>query len=84
MPMLCQGALAPGMAADLIAIDLNRLDFAGALHDPVAAVVFCQSQNIDYSFVQGRRVVDGGRLAALDLEPVIKRHNAAAMRLAQV
>jgi cytosine/adenosine deaminase-related metal-dependent hydrolase len=78
------GHLTPGMAADLIAIDLNRLDFAGALHDPVAAVVFCQSQNIDYSFVQGRRVVDGGRLAALDLEPVIKRHNAAAMRLAQV
>ena len=77
------GHLAPGMAADLIALDLSRLDFAGALHDPVAAVVFCQPQNVDQSFVHGRRVVDGGRLTSLDLEPVIKRHNAAAMRLAQ-
>jgi len=35
------GALAPGMAADFIAFDLANPNFAGALHDPVAALVFC-------------------------------------------
>ncbi len=31
------GSLAPGMAADFIGYRLERLDFAGALHDPLAA-----------------------------------------------
>ncbi len=75
------GYLAPGMAADFIAIDLNQLALAGALHDPVAAVVFCQPHNVDYSFVQGRRIVDQGRLTTLELEPVIERHNEAARRI---
>ena len=75
------GYLAPGMAADLVAIDLNRVGFAGALHDPVAAVVFCRPPNVDYSFVHGKRIVDGGRLTTLELEPVIERHNTAAARI---
>ena len=37
------GALAPGMAADLVAFDLRGIGFAGGLHDPVAALVFCAS-----------------------------------------
>ena len=36
------GALAPGMAADFVAFDLRGVGHAGALHDPVAALVFCQ------------------------------------------
>lgn len=75
------GYLAPGMAADLVAIDLNRVGFAGALHDPVAAVVFCRPPNVDYSFVHGKRIVDGGRLTTLELEPVLERHNEAAARI---
>ncbi|MBK7201944.1 8-oxoguanine deaminase [Candidatus Amarolinea dominans] len=35
------GALAPGMAADFIGLNLNRLAYSGALHDPLAAVLFC-------------------------------------------
>ncbi|MDH5372175.1 MAG: 8-oxoguanine deaminase [Acidimicrobiia bacterium] len=75
------GALAPGKAADFMAIDLNRLDYAGALHDPVAAAVFCQPHNVDFLFVHGRRIVDEGQLTTLELEPVIERHNASAQRI---
>lgn len=75
------GFLAPGLAADFIAIDLNRLSYAGALHDPVAAVVFCQPGTVDFSFVHGRRIVDRGRLTTLELGPVVESHNAAARRL---
>src|SRR5512136_857984 len=35
------GQLAPGKAADFIGFRLDRLDFAGALHDPLAALIFC-------------------------------------------
>jgi 8-oxoguanine deaminase len=43
------GSLEPGKCADLFAINLNRLDYAGALHDPVAAALFCAPQTVDHS-----------------------------------
>lgn len=75
------GYLAPGMSADFIAINLNRLEYTGALRDPVAAVLFCQPRGVDWSVINGRFVVEEGRLATLDLEPIRHRHNqlAAAM-----
>jgi 8-oxoguanine deaminase len=72
------GPLAPGKAADLIAIDLNRLDYAGALHDPVAATVFCTPQRVDFSMINGRVVIQEGQLTTIDLGPIIERHNAIA------
>jgi cytosine/adenosine deaminase-related metal-dependent hydrolase len=39
------GSLAVGKCADLFAINLNRLDYAGALHDPVAAALFVRAAN---------------------------------------
>jgi 8-oxoguanine deaminase len=75
------GELSPGKAADLIGIRLNRLDYAGALHDPLAALVFCTPQRVDLSVIDGRRVVEGGHLLTVDMGPVIERHNAIARRL---
>jgi len=75
------GALAPGMAADFVAFRLNRLEFAGALHDPLAALVFCTPQHVDVSVIDGRVVVRDGQLLTVDLEPVIRRHNQIASDL---
>ena len=75
------GVLAPGKAADLIGFRLDRLDYAGALHDPMAALVFCAPQRVDLSIINGRVVVQGGSLLTIDLEPVIERHNRIARRL---
>ncbi|HNU05317.1 MAG TPA: 8-oxoguanine deaminase, partial [Anaerolineae bacterium] len=61
------GALAPGMAADFIGYRLERLDFAGALHDPLASLVFCTPVNVDLSVVNGRLRVQEGRIVDLDL-----------------
>ena len=75
------GALQVGRAGDVIAIDLNRPNLAGALHDPIAAVVLCGVHAVDHSWVHGRRIVEGGRLTTLEVEPLIERHNRASRRI---
>ena len=73
------GALAPGMSADFITINLDRPQFAGALHDPVAAVIFCQVDKVDYSFINGRKIVDQGQLTTIDLPKVVEKANQIAL-----
>jgi cytosine/adenosine deaminase-related metal-dependent hydrolase len=75
------GSLEAGKCADFFAIDLNRLDYAGALHDPVAALVFCQAVRAAYTVAGGKFVVKEGRLAALDERKLVEKHNRAAKRL---
>jgi cytosine/adenosine deaminase-related metal-dependent hydrolase len=76
------GALAPGMAADFAVFDLRSAAMAGALHDPVAALVFCAPGQASWVVINGRVVVDGGRLATVDLPSVVERHNRLAIKLA--
>ena len=76
------GALAPGMSADLITIPLHTIGFAGALHDPVAALMFCQVPRVQHSIVNGRVVVRDGELVTVDLPRLIERHNRLARELA--
>ncbi|CAG0943725.1 partial 5-methylthioadenosine/S-adenosylhomocysteine deaminase, partial [Anaerolineae bacterium] len=45
------GSLEAGKAADFIAVKMDRLDFAGALHDPVSALVFCTPPRVDLSVI---------------------------------
>ena len=75
------GQLAVGKAADCIAINLKRLAYAGALHDPVAATVFCAPQEVDLALVDGRVVVHDGEITTLEMGTIIERHNAIASRL---
>ena len=77
------GALAPGMAADFVAFDLAQPGFAGALHDPVAALVFCAPAGVAWSVVDGKVVVRRGSLATIDLGPQVERHNRLARELAR-
>ncbi|WP_212677123.1 8-oxoguanine deaminase [Pandoraea sp. PE-S2R-1] len=77
------GVLAPGMAADFVAFDTRGVGMAGGLHDPVAALVFCNPGQAAYSVVNGRVVVREGRLTTLDLPTLVTRHNALARQLAE-
>jgi cytosine/adenosine deaminase-related metal-dependent hydrolase len=76
------GALAPGMAADLVAFDLGDIGFAGGLHDPVASLVLCASGRVSHSMIDGRVVVREGQIITVDLPVVIERHNRLAATLA--
>ncbi|PKO06858.1 MAG: 8-oxoguanine deaminase [Chloroflexi bacterium HGW-Chloroflexi-3] len=75
------GTLEVGNCADLIAINLDRLEYAGALHDPVAAIVFCQPGIVDLNVVHGKIVVKDRQLVNIDLPNLISAHNKAASRL---
>jgi cytosine/adenosine deaminase-related metal-dependent hydrolase len=75
------GSLEAGKCADFCAIQLERLDYAGGLHDPVAATVFCAPVRVDYTVVAGKTVVEQGEIVTIDLDGLIKKHNQAAYRL---
>jgi len=75
------GSLETGKCADFIAIRLDRLEYAGALHDPVAALLFCAPVRVDYNVVGGKFVVKNGQLTHIDLPILIEKHNQAARRL---
>jgi 8-oxoguanine deaminase len=76
------GSLAPGKAADLVLVDTRRLSYAGAGGDILAALVFSPSPDpVDTVMVNGRIVVEGGRLAGVDEEALAARAEAIARRL---
>jgi len=75
------GAIEVGKAADLAAFDVSGPDHAGALHDPVAALVFCAPVKARWVMANGRVVVSDGHLATLDLPLHVERHNRAAHAL---
>ena len=75
------GSLEVGKCADFAAINLNRLEYAGGLHDPAASLVFCSSVHVDYTVVGGEIVVEEGELVTADLPKIIRDHNKAAARL---
>ena len=76
------GSLAPGMAADFAAFDLRSHGYAGAHHDPVAALLFCAPTGVSWSAINGRLVVRNGQLSTLDLPVLVERHRRLAARLA--
>src|SRR5512136_1619078 len=77
------GQLAPGKAADFIAVNAETLDYAGCQHDLVAALVFCAPQKVALSVINGQVVVEDGRLTTLDLGRVIERHNRISRGMLQ-
>jgi len=76
------GVLAPGMAADLIGIRLDSLEMSGgAVHDALAAVLFCRSNRVDFNVVNGEVLVEHGTLTRLDVERTVAQHNVLARQL---
>lgn len=75
------GSLAASMAADFIGYRLDRLSFAGARHDPLAALVFCTPPNVDLSVINGQVRVRDGEIVGLDTHALARRHNEISRKL---
>lgn len=68
------GQLKEGMAADLFAVKEDRLEFAGATGDVAGMLATVGLKGpVDYTIVNGRIVVEGGKLKALDEEELSAR-----------
>lgn len=73
------GVLAPGKAADLAMFDLSGLAYAGALSDPVAALLFCGiDQRAELVMVNGRVVVRDRHLVEVDEDEVARAASRAS------
>lgn len=73
------GVIREGALADVILINLNKIGYAGALHDPLAAPVFAgDSHIVEYSIVNGKVVVEDGKLVNAREEEIIRQANEAA------
>jgi cytosine/adenosine deaminase-related metal-dependent hydrolase len=75
------GSLAAGKAADLALFNLNQLAYAGAWHDPLAALVFCAPTKAALVMVNGKIIVKDGQLTTLDLAKVIEQHNRISLQM---
>ncbi len=75
------GALTPGRCADFAAFDLRNLAYAGGLHDPVAALVFCAPQPADHVYVHGRCIVKERVLQTAEVPVLVEQHNHIAADL---
>ena len=78
------GTLEEGKAADLVMINMNQIPFAGALHDPVGALVLAGANHIvDTTIINGEVVVWEGRLAKRSEEKIIENANRIASQMVQ-
>lgn len=76
------GSLEVGKAADLVLYDWTGLEFAGARHDPVGALLFCgHNHRVDTSIVNGIVVVEGGRLLSFDPLAIGRRADEISTRM---
>ncbi|MEB3230134.1 MAG: 8-oxoguanine deaminase [Leptolyngbyaceae bacterium] len=75
------GAIAPGMSADFIAFNIDTPALVGSHHDVVAALIFCQPPGVDYSFINGKKVVDQGQLVTVELGKLVETCNRLAMAM---
>jgi 8-oxoguanine deaminase len=78
---LC-GKLEEGWAADLALFDVQRLEYSGALADPLAALLLAGiTHQAAWTIVNGRVVVERGRLSGVEEQELTERANRIAARL---
>lgn len=77
------GYLAPGMSADFITFNIDTPALVGSHQDPVAALIFCQPPTVDYSFINGKKVVDRGQITTVNLTQLVTKCNRIAKALTE-
>ncbi len=76
------GTMESGALADIAMFDVMKLEYAGALSDPAAALLFSgYNHGVDHLIVNGKFVVKGGRLAGANEERIRDEANRCAKRL---
>ncbi len=73
------GSLEVGKAADIAIFELDKLEYTGALSDPLAALIFSGiNHGVDTTIVNGEIVVKDSRLVHVDENEIISNGNKIA------
>jgi len=73
------GSLEVGKAADIAIFELNKLEYTGALSDPLAALIFSGiNHEVDTTIVNGEIVVKDGKLVNVEEDEIIRNGNNIA------
>jgi cytosine/adenosine deaminase-related metal-dependent hydrolase len=75
------GELSVGSVADVVVWSLEGPSFAGAIADPVEALLRCGPAAARDTIVAGRPVVEGGVVVHPGLEEMLRRHRAISARI---
>ena len=76
------GQLQEGWAADMAIFNINKMEYAGSLSDPLAALIFSgYNHGTDYTIVNGRIAVDKGRLTGVDEQKLTDKANMISERM---
>ena len=76
------GKIKEGWAADLAIFNVGKLEYSGALSDPLAAIIFSgYNHGTLYTIANGELVVDNGVLAGVDEIELMNRCNEISGKL---
>jgi 8-oxoguanine deaminase len=76
------GKIREGWAADLAIFDVGKLEYSGALSDPLAAIIFSgYNHGTQYTIVNGELTVEKGRLTGFDETRLMHKCNEISHRL---
>ena len=76
------GILAEGMAADLFAININKLEYVGARHDPESLIAKLGiGTSVDLTIINGKIVWRNGELIGLDEDKLVADASAHVERV---
>ena len=76
------GKIKEGWLADLALFNINKLEYTGSLSDPLAALIFTGiNHTAEYTIVNGKIVVEKGRLTGESEEVIVKEGNRISHNL---
>lgn len=76
------GKIKEGFGADLAIFDVDKLPYAGALSDPVAALLFCGTNHeTKHTIINGEFTVRDGKLVGFDEEVIKEKANEISRRM---
>jgi cytosine/adenosine deaminase-related metal-dependent hydrolase len=76
------GKIMENWAADLAIFNVGKLEYSGALADPLAAIIFSgYNHGAEYTIVNGKIAVEQGRLTGFDETEIMHQCNAISRRM---
>ncbi len=75
------GSISPQKAADLVVVRVDDIYHAGGQDDLVGSILLCDTKGVDFSMINGKVVVEDGRLLGIDLESFVQKQNRISWKI---